>query len=247
MIGTPTSRARSTAVSPRSPPTGRWPCWSPTTSPTATAASIGGRRHGPRRLQNLDVGPSPQGIGSRRAVVVLEPDALGLLKICLSAADQRGPARPAGPMPSPCSKPIPAPPSIWTRATPLDCRAATWPPASAVPGWPRPRLRPQRLELPHHRRFIGLRQSNWPLPWTASTSSSTPAATAPAPPPTTSGATRRAAPSAPPPPSPLADPLVDAYCWIKRPGESDGTCNGGPAAGGWWPDRALELARLAAP
>lgn len=28
--------------------------------------------------------------------------------------------------------------------------------------------------------------------------------------------------------------LVDAFFWIKRPGESDGSCNGGPAAGQWW-------------
>ncbi len=38
------------------------------------------------------------------------------------------------------------------------------------------------------------------------------------------------------------DPLVDAYLWIKVPGESDGTCNGGPAAGKWWLDYALGLA-----
>jgi endoglucanase len=36
---------------------------------------------------------------------------------------------------------------------------------------------------------------------------------------------------------------VDAYLWVKRPGESDGPCNGGPAAGSWWPEYALELAR----
>ncbi|MEU2787757.1 glycoside hydrolase family 6 protein [Streptomyces sp. NPDC007100] len=41
------------------------------------------------------------------------------------------------------------------------------------------------------------------------------------------------------------DPLVDAYLWIKRPGESDGTCKGGPKAGEWWPSYALELARNA--
>ncbi|MFJ9560501.1 glycoside hydrolase family 6 protein [Streptomyces fuscichromogenes] len=40
-----------------------------------------------------------------------------------------------------------------------------------------------------------------------------------------------------------ADPLVDAYLWVKRPGESDGTCKGGPRAGNWWPDYALDLAR----
>lgn len=40
-----------------------------------------------------------------------------------------------------------------------------------------------------------------------------------------------------------ADPAVDAYLWIKPPGESDGTCNGGPAAGAWWGDYALGLAQ----
>ena len=37
--------------------------------------------------------------------------------------------------------------------------------------------------------------------------------------------------------------LVDAYLWIKTPGESDGTCNGGPSAGTWWPDYALQLVK----
>jgi endoglucanase len=41
------------------------------------------------------------------------------------------------------------------------------------------------------------------------------------------------------------DPQADAYLWIKRPGESDGTCNGGPAAGAWWPSYALMLAQNA--
>ncbi|MFE9683721.1 glycoside hydrolase family 6 protein [Streptomyces sp. NPDC006285] len=40
-------------------------------------------------------------------------------------------------------------------------------------------------------------------------------------------------------------PLIDAYLWVKRPGESDGTCRGGPPAGQWWPSYALELARNA--
>ena len=37
--------------------------------------------------------------------------------------------------------------------------------------------------------------------------------------------------------------LVDAYLWVKPPGESDGECNGGPAAGEWWADYALGLIR----
>jgi endoglucanase len=48
-----------------------------------------------------------------------------------------------------------------------------------------------------------------------------------------------------PPSAQTASPLVDAYFWVKRPGESDGTCNGGPPAGSWWPDYALGLARNA--
>ena len=37
--------------------------------------------------------------------------------------------------------------------------------------------------------------------------------------------------------------LLDAYLWVKYPGESDGACNGGPSAGSWWADYALGLAQ----
>lgn len=36
-------------------------------------------------------------------------------------------------------------------------------------------------------------------------------------------------------------PGVDAYLWIKDPGASDGSCNGGPTAGQYWPQYALNL------
>ena len=39
------------------------------------------------------------------------------------------------------------------------------------------------------------------------------------------------------------DDVVDTNLWIKPPGESDGTCNGGPAAGVWWPQSAEDLTR----
>jgi endoglucanase len=56
-------------------------------------------------------------------------------------------------------------------------------------------------------------------------------------------------------------PLLDAYLWVKTPGESDGACNRGiaggtvdpewgfvdPAAGDWFPQQALQLASLAQP
>ena len=38
---------------------------------------------------------------------------------------------------------------------------------------------------------------------------------------------------------------LDWNLWIKRPGESDGTCNGGPRAGAFWPEYALGLATRA--
>ena len=48
------------------------------------------------------------------------------------------------------------------------------------------------------------------------------------------------------------DPAVDAYFWVKTPGESDGNWSGcdqagtAPAAGTWWPGYALGLARRSA-
>lgn len=39
--------------------------------------------------------------------------------------------------------------------------------------------------------------------------------------------------------------LIDGYLWLKYPGESDGSCNGAPAAGVWYPDYALGLAQRA--
>ncbi|WP_312678325.1 glycoside hydrolase family 6 protein [Microbacterium sp.] len=41
----------------------------------------------------------------------------------------------------------------------------------------------------------------------------------------------------------IGDDVVDTNLWIKVPGESDGPCNGGPAAGQWWPAAAIELTR----
>ncbi len=64
----------------------------------------------------------------------------------------------------------------------------------------------------------------------------------------------------PRPTAATGDALVDAFLWIKVPGESDGACTRGssgtadpirggvdPPAGAWFPDFALELARNANP
>lgn len=40
-------------------------------------------------------------------------------------------------------------------------------------------------------------------------------------------------------------PLVDAFLWVKTPGESDGECKGAPAAGQWYEAYAQELIRNA--
>ncbi len=49
----------------------------------------------------------------------------------------------------------------------------------------------------------------------------------------------------PTPTSASGNPLIDAYLWLKVPGESDGYCNGGPGAGTWWPDYAVKLVQNA--
>jgi endoglucanase len=50
----------------------------------------------------------------------------------------------------------------------------------------------------------------------------------------------------PRPTTATGDGLADAFLWIKQPGFSDGSCNGGPSAGIWWADYALGLARRSA-
>lgn len=51
------------------------------------------------------------------------------------------------------------------------------------------------------------------------------------------------------PSSDTGNPLVHAFLWVKRPGESDGSsgeCNGGPGAGQWFQSYAIELCKNAA-
>ena len=63
-----------------------------------------------------------------------------------------------------------------------------------------------------------------------------------------------------PPTADTGTPLVDAYLWVKVPGESDGSCTRGtagpvdpewgvvdPPAGAWWPTQVHQLAALASP
>lgn len=41
------------------------------------------------------------------------------------------------------------------------------------------------------------------------------------------------------------NPQIDAFLWVKRPGESDGACRGGPGAGTFVAQNAIDLARNA--
>lgn len=38
---------------------------------------------------------------------------------------------------------------------------------------------------------------------------------------------------------------MDAFLWVKRPGESDGACRGAPSAGTFVAQNAIDLARNA--
>ncbi|MFF4648626.1 glycoside hydrolase family 6 protein [Streptomyces sp. NPDC001380] len=131
-------------------------------------------------------------------------------------------------------------------ATADDCANQYWPAADAD-AWYAAHV-PAGADLPH---FVVDTSRNGQGPWEA------PAGTYPDPqtwcnPPGRGLGTR-----------PTADtgvPLLDAYLWIKVPGESDGSCTRGtagpadpeygavdPAAGVWWPDQAHGLAARAVP
>ena len=42
-------------------------------------------------------------------------------------------------------------------------------------------------------------------------------------------------------------PRLDAFLWVKTPGESDGECRGGPPAGQWFAASAADLIANANP
>jgi len=46
-----------------------------------------------------------------------------------------------------------------------------------------------------------------------------------------------------PPTTETNEPLIDGFLWLKRPGESDGECHGGPKAGAFWLEKALDMAQ----
>jgi hypothetical protein len=184
------------------------------------------------------------GIGTRRAVVVLEPDALAGMD-CLSAADQQTRLSLLRDAVSVLSSHPGVP--VY-----LDAGNATWHPAAETAS----RLERAGVDLAQG---FSLNVSNFQTTGTLLSYGDA-----------VSGLTggkhflldtsrNGLGPTAdgqwcnPPgralgnrPTAATGDALADAFFWVKRPGESDGTCNGGPAAGQWWADYALGLAQRAA-
>lgn len=188
-----------------------------------------------------------RGIGGRRAVVVLEPDAVPLLTQCLSEADQAKRLELL-------QGAVVALEELPNTAVYIDAGHCAWIPAKEMAA----RLR--RAGIARARGFA-LNTSNYQsdaelvaygkeiiaelgiethFVIDSSRNGNGPAAAADEdwcnPPGRALGR---------PPTADTGEPALDAYLWIKRPGESDGACKGGPPAGQWFQERALEMARNA--
>jgi endoglucanase len=185
-----------------------------------------------------------KGAGSYRMIVVLEPDALGLLTKCLSPADQK--ARLA--MIKDAVEVLEATPGV---AVYLDAGHAKWIEADDMAK----RLKGAGIEAADG---FALNTSNYVATednvkygkaisalvggkhFIVDTGRNGNGATADMQWCNPKGRALGKAPT-----TDTGDPLVDAYFWTKPPGESDGECNGGPKAGDYWPESALELVKNA--
>jgi endoglucanase len=185
-----------------------------------------------------------KGAGSNRFIVVLEPDALGLMTKCLSPADQK--ARMA--MMKDAVEVLEATPGVSVY---IDAGNAKWAPAADMA------KRLQGAGVDEADGFA-LNVSNYIANeptleyghaisallggkhFIVDTGRNGNGATADAEWCNPDGRAIGVAPT-----TNTGDPLVDAFMWIKPPGESDGTCHGGPKAGDFWPELALGLAKRA--
>ncbi|HSY24108.1 MAG TPA: glycoside hydrolase family 6 protein [Polyangiaceae bacterium] len=185
-----------------------------------------------------------KGAGSNRFIVVLEPDALGLMTKCLSPADQK--ARMA--MMKDAVEVLEATPGVSVY---IDAGNAKWAPAADMA------KRLQGAGIDEADGFA-LNVSNYIANeptieyghaisallggkhFIVDTGRNGNGATADAEWCNPDGRAIGVAPT-----TNTGDPLVDAFMWVKPPGESDGTCHGGPKAGDFWPELALGLAKRA--
>jgi endoglucanase len=187
-------------------------------------------------------------IGERRAVVVLEPDAIPLLKQCLSEADQAKRLE----LIRSAVEVLEARPGVDVY---IDAGHSNWVPSGEMAA----RLKLAGIEkargfslnvsnfepddklieygkaviaaLGQGTHFIidSSRNGNGPAPASQNEPWCNP-----------EGRALGRAPSAD---TGVAE--LDAFVWIKRPGESDGECKSGPPAGQWFQARAVEMARNA--
>jgi len=188
-----------------------------------------------------------EGIGDRRAVVVLEPDAVPLLKQCLSDADQVKRLE----LIRQAVEILEAKPGV---AVYIDAGHSSWVPAPEMA---------ERLKLAgiEKARGFALNTSNYRADAeliaygksliaelkidTHFIIDSSRNGNGPAPTGNEDWCNPEGRALGRAPTTDTGEPAIDAYQWIKKPGESDGTCKGGPAAGQWFEARALELARNA--
>jgi len=188
------------------------------------------------------------GIGERRAVVVLEPDAIPLLKQCLSEADQAKRLE----LIRNAVEVLEAKPGVDVY---IDAGHSNWVPSAEMAerlklaGVEKARgfslnvsnfeADPQLIEygksvvaaLGGDKHFIidSSRNGNGPAPSSVNEFWCNPEGRA----------------LGRPPSGDTGVPELDAFVWIKRPGESDGECKSGPPAGQWFQARAVEMARNA--
>lgn len=188
-----------------------------------------------------------RGIGDRRAAVVLEPDALPLLKQCLSEPDQRERLRYI----ASAVDILEQRPGVSVY---IDAGHSNWVPAAEMAE----RLRAAGVAKA---RGFALNVSNFERDdaliaygkaviaalgmetYFIIDSSRNGNGPAPTDPESWCNPEGRAIGRAPT--ADTAEAGLDAYQWIKRPGESDGECKGGPPAGQWFHARAVEMARNA--
>lgn len=187
------------------------------------------------------------GIGERRAVVVLEPDAVPLLEQCLSKADQ-------GDRLELIARAV-ATLSAWPGVSVyIDAGHSAWIPAPVMAE----RLKRAGIE---QARGFALNTSNYQKDEdlikygkdligalgidTHFIIDSSRNGNGPAPPGDEDWCNPEGRALGRAPTAQTSEPALDAFAWIKRPGESDGECKGGPAAGQWFQQRAVEMARNA--
>jgi endoglucanase len=188
-----------------------------------------------------------EGIGDRRAVVVLEPDALPLLEQCLSKEDQVKRLE----LIQHAVNVLGARPGV---AVYIDAGHSNWAPAATMAD----RLRRAGVE---HARGFSLNVSNFEADAALIAygnevvkllggnahfiidSSRNGNGAAPTDAESWCNPDGRALGRAPT--ADTGEPALDAFVWVKRPGESDGECKGGPPAGQWFGARAAEMARNA--